>query len=454
MVKKKNKQKEQGNQDINNFRDTRLCVIDEISFASYETVLGKLSHNLKGFTECYEHLYGKHAIAFLGDFCQLEPIGGDPIYMREDGTYWEQALNCMVELEGTHRFEKCETYKKIMPSLRTHGLSDEDRETLNSRVVGSIVDGKEVKLPTDRIIPHATYTNAKKSEINANVFESYLSVHHKNATQTDIPFSAIVIKADAVWVESKKRLSFDQRKTLFEECSEADCKESSKNDSNRMDPFLCLHYNCELMGTENEAVDKGKAKGTTAHLKKVWLKPGAKLEPMRIKGYWVHTVSARDVDHLELRYHSMRRFEGNFKVDATKTKTCRVNFPVTIMDQRIVLRGAPIKITQFPVTLNHATTGHKLQGKSLDELVIAEWRFGVRNWAYVVLSRVRTLEGLYLLQPIPDDVDFKPHPAYIKMMERLRSTILATPEQVKELKHEIRHTIDQIRKEMKENNEN
>jgi hypothetical protein len=31
-----------------------------------------------------------------------------------------------------------------------------------------------------------------------------------------------------------------------------------------------------------------------------------------------------------------------------------------------------IKFTQFPVIGNYATTGHKLQGKSVDELVIAE----------------------------------------------------------------------------------
>ena len=85
-----------------------------------------------------------------------------------------------------------------------------------------------------------------------------------------------------------------------------------------------------------------------------------------------------------------------------------------------------IQFTQFPVLGNYATTGHKLQGKSVDELVIAEWS-KVKNWAYVVLSRVRTLPGLFLSEPIPDNIDFRPAPEYLDMMENLRKTILATP---------------------------
>jgi hypothetical protein len=57
-------------EDIDFFKDTRLSVIDEISFVAYQSTLTKISENLKSFTECREHIYG-----FLGDFCQLEAIG-------------------------------------------------------------------------------------------------------------------------------------------------------------------------------------------------------------------------------------------------------------------------------------------------------------------------------------------------------------------------------------------
>ena len=67
-----------------------------------------------------------------------------------------------------------------------------------------------------------------------------------------------------------------------------------------------------------------------------------------------------------------------------------------------------VNILQFPVTVNDTTTGHKLQGKSVDCLIIAEWATGIRNWTYVVLSRVKELKNLYLLEELPPDEDGLP----------------------------------------------
>ena len=46
------------------------------------------------------------------------------------------------------------------------------------------------------------------------------------------------------------------------------------------------------------------------------------------------------------------------------------------------------QMTQFPVNLNDATTGHKLQGMSKDVIIITSWPKGglFRNWEYMVLS--------------------------------------------------------------------
>ena len=88
------------------------------------------------------------------------------------------------------------------------------------------------------------------------------------------------------------------------------------------------------------------------------------------------------------------------------------------------------------MVVNHATTGHKLQGKTVESLVIVEWS-RVKNWANVVISRVKTLNGLFLLKPIPDDIDFSPANDYLEMMKYLRKMVLATPEQVVELKQTL-----------------
>ena len=59
-------------------------------------------------------------------------------------------------------------------------------------------------------------------------------------------------------------------------------------------------------------------------------------------------------------------------------------------------------MTQLPINMNDGTTGHKLQGMSKDSLIIVSWSWKP-NWIYVVLSRVRTLKGLFLLKPLPTD---------------------------------------------------
>jgi hypothetical protein len=88
-----------------------------------------------------------------------------------------------------------------------------------------------------------------------------------------------------------------------------------------------------------------------------------------------------------------------------------------------------IELQHLPVIVNHATTGHKLQGKTVKALVIVEWS-RVKNWAYVVLSRVKTLSGLFLISPIPEAINFVPAKDYLDMMKNLRIWILASPAQI------------------------
>jgi len=71
-------------------------------------------------------------------------------------------------------------------------------------------------------------------------------------------------------------------------------------------------------------------------------------------------------------------------------------------------------MTQIPANSNDGTTGHKLQGMSKDVIIVTSWPTGglskIKNSEYVVLSRVRTLSGLYLVDPI--DMEKLFHPSY------------------------------------------
>ncbi len=60
------------------------------------------------------------------------------------------------------------------------------------------------------------------------------------------------------------------------------------------------------------------------------------------------------------------------------------------------------KMKQITANSNDATTGHKLQGMSKDVIIVSSWPTGglsllFKNLEYVVLSRVRTFSGIYLV---------------------------------------------------------
>ena len=65
-----------------------------------------------------------------------------------------------------------------------------------------------------------------------------------------------------------------------------------------------------------------------------------------------------------------------------------------------------IKITYLPITSSISTTGHKLQGKTLDHLVVNSWGYRCTHWVYVVLSRVRTLRSLILNVKLDEHRDY------------------------------------------------
>jgi hypothetical protein len=78
---------------------------------------------------------------------------------------------------------------------------------------------------------------------------------------------------------------------------------------------------------------------------------------------------------------------------------------------------------QIPANSNDRTTGHKLQGMSKDVIIVSSRPTGglslmFKNWEYVVLSRVRTLSGLYLIEPIDMEKSFNPSPELGSYMER------------------------------------
>jgi ATP-dependent DNA helicase PIF1 len=96
--------------------------------------------------------------------------------------------------------------------------------------------------------------------------------------------------------------------------------------------------------------------------------------------------------------------------------------PIEFVQHEFSYGGRQIIRMQFPLVLSWGCTVHKVQGLSLDNAVI---HLGSdvfeKGMAYVALSRVRTIQGLYLLSLDPSKI--VANDIVIEEYERLKNII-------------------------------
>ena len=224
------------------------------------------------------------------------------------------------------------------------------------------------------------------------------------------------------------------RKRIISTCGDA---KVTKGDTKRVDPALCLYSGIHLIcvmdnDTLNETPPRGN--GTLCKLVSIRLKPDpTTLKVKTFNGHPVRTVNAKDVESLELELlddteriqtleHRLQIIEQQQRPNTTQqaqnikqelnhlrkqrrfhlqptTNICSVNCKISQFADEMSLKA---KFTQYPVNTAVAMTGHKLQGRTLDNIIITSWpKNGLfQNWEYTVLSRVKTIEGLYLFQEL------------------------------------------------------
>jgi len=110
------------------------------------------------------------------------------------------------------------------------------------------------------------------------------------------------------------------------------------------------------------------------------------------------------------------QLDGKHVMIKPENFSCSIKLPH--MTKKEQMKG--YKLLQFPVNLSLAITGHKLQGMTLDILILSEINL-TTNWLYVLLSRVKSLEGLFLMRPLSRNM-FKPISSNLKReLEWLRT---------------------------------
>jgi hypothetical protein len=213
------------------------------------------------------------------------------------------------------------------------------------------------------------------------------------------------------------------------------------------------------MCNSNEGLkEKGTGNGTQCRLLKVKLKEGAKSYMCKI---WnkrkVWTVCASDVEWVEFEHYPKTQTISNLEFLLRQKKQEQLDNPVDtrvaeienieselnrdvnlrifklspkffgkckvhVSPNDFVLEKQPMwcSITQIPVISSDAITGHKLQGLTKDQLIIYSWN-KTTSWIYVVLSRVRTIGGLFLVKSLKLSDIKPPSRDYLAFIGRMKT---------------------------------
>jgi hypothetical protein len=274
-----------------------------------------------------------------------------------------------------------------------------DIETINTRKVchgDDVPDG----------VQYATTINRTRDTLNTAQFGKYCV---QCLQENGVVDGAVILFADCVTRKTASKLygPVKNLQRFYEEIAEDDIIPSQQKP--RLDPALKLFRNCPVMLTHNADVEAGKCNGTTGTLDQIVIKPSQQHfyveigEGIRVKAYY-----ASQVARLRIR-HKNRDFEvPTFEIlplhDYCQVKWPMVNMAGDVGRDRKAVEEISMKFNQFPVVRNSATTGHKLQGATVDNVFIFEWHKRNRNWAYVALSRVRCMDGLYIRKDLSNDL--------------------------------------------------
>ncbi len=398
--------------------DVRILIIDEISFFKTSDVK-RLDKQLKKLTGRYDVAYGGISIVFSGDFHQLKPICGEDevLYSNSvDATLWENTINVAIFLDNSHRFEEDPQYGAMLDRIRKGEDTLEDRLEINKRVVGS---SSSMILPQEDLdISYACATNKQRNGVVAASFRKHIMQTHPEVTDKNShpPDHTLMVEATISTSGKKQRgrkrkkrnnsnfsglgLSQVVQDTIISQLGDDDVRATEfLNRGAKIEPVLRVYPGSHHMCITNKNLNEGRGNGTLCKCVKVKLKQnGAERKCKNWDGKKVWTVTVDSVEWIEfVHYPTPPGAKGrSFKL-TPQSFTATINFPLT---QDINVKLGNAIITQIPINANIATTVHKLQGMSKDSLVITEWNYKCSNWIYVVLSRVRSLKGLYLLKPL------------------------------------------------------
>ena len=329
----------------------QLLIIDEVSMVGAIRLL-EINQRLQQIKRApINSIFGGVSILAVGDFYQLPPVSQSPLYHRitqgyaqfyGSGSLWIDQFQ-MVELAEIMRQRGDLLFCELLCRVRTASCTPADIATLKSRQITT----DDPDYPT-----HALH-----------VYKFNADVDKKNSEMLNIlPEEVVTYTVKAYDTQGGQTSHIDLTKLS-----------NNRNETGGLHTILKLAVGARVMLTVNIDVSDGLVNGA--------------------RGEVVHVVTNNNVQVslVLVKFDSIQ--VGQHAIQLSTYRNIYRN-AVPIQRQQVVFfakgkRGSEITRLQFPLTLAWATTIHKVQGLTLDEIVVnmKGGRF-TPGQAYVAFSRV------------------------------------------------------------------
>jgi hypothetical protein len=349
-----------------------------------------------------EMYFGDLDFILVGDFMQLAPVGAASLYSQPKAkeksrseisirgkneaiarVIFNNIIDVVVVLKVAVRQQKDLHFANILSRIRSNEITDDDVRLLNSRVVSPALS-----VPNDT--PIIVYRNDLRNSINEQITSNVAHARKTKVFRIHAKFTA----------DGKAPLDAAKIRTL---------RQTRELTTSRLRGTLDVYVGMPVMITCNVAVTGfGIANGTVATVFDVIYAEEDKdlLTEMTTDNDETYVICHDEkqpmVILLQLKNHKFKKLdglpEGVFPLLVKGPLPCKLESRCS-PGQYIRARMA-----QFPLVPAYSMTGHKVQGQTMNNILIADLdnNFISMNWLYTVLSRSTTLDGVFLSSKITD----------------------------------------------------
>ncbi|XP_044588824.1 ATP-dependent DNA helicase PIF1-like [Cotesia glomerata] len=343
------------------FKYVRVLIIDEISMIGAE-LLSQIDSRLKQITGNFEVHFGGLDIILIGDLRQLPPVRATPIYKQikrqiAGSTLWRGLK--FFELNEVMR-QANQSFATILTKIGNGQLLDqEELDLIESRIYS---EEEAERLCPDGI--RLFFNNHSVAEYNNKILNSIEEKVNSEATD-------IYIGCRNVEQQTSMRQKLHKMSTI---------------DTGGLPYQITLVLNKPYMITTNIDVSDGLANGATGKL--IFIEYNDKGEIGRL---WLEFPESPKIGEKLRRKAAASIWNNNLHPLAVPIDRRTSSIPLVPNKTVIVKRN------HFPLVSACAMTIHKSQGATFGEIVYEYDKSHVQQLLYVALSRVTSINGLYLV---------------------------------------------------------